>query len=435
MKNIFLIIQREYLTRVRKKSFIVMTILGPLLMTLLYAGIIWAGMSSAGQKTVDIVDQNGSFKGKFESTSSFVFNFKSGNLDSLKKNIGDADALVFIPQDIFTNPKGVSIYSEKGVSMDLQSKIENTIEKEIESINLSQAGIDQNILKSAKVKISAQTISLKDGDEKKSSATAASIIGGVAGFLIYFTVMIYGSQVMRSVNEEKTSRIVEVLISSVKPFELMLGKIIGVALVGLTQFGLWIVLTFALTTAGTAFFGSKLSGQEMSQQIGGVDSKELTAAMQETGVMADIINSVNTLPIGTIIVCFIMFFIGGYMIYSSLFGAIGSAVDNEADTQQFMMPIMLPIIAAFAIAQFVVKDPHSSLAFWTSMFPLTSPIIMMVRIPFGVPTWEILLSIGLLIAGFIFTTWLASRIYRIGILMYGKKVSWKELGKWLFYKG
>ena len=443
MKNIILIIQREYLTRVRKKSFIVMTILGPVLIGLLYAGIIWAALSSINQKKIEVLDYSGYFGGKFKNSNSYMYEYITGDLDSLKNHLSrsGADALVFIPVNIFDQPKSVKIYSEKGVSLEVQSRIENDIENEIENIKLTQAGITRSTLENAKVKVSAETISLKAGQERKSSATAASVIGGIAAFLIYMAVFIYGAQVMRSITEEKTSRIVEILISSVKPFQLMIGKIVGVALVGLTQFGLWIILTGAIFAAGGRIVASKV--KNAPQALTEMQMSSMPAEAQEAmkarsaglaDAIPDIMGAISTLPVGTILLCFILYFVGGYFLYSSLFGAVGSAVDSETDTQQFMMPITIPIIASFAIAQIVIRDPYSPLAVWASMIPFTSPIIMMVRIPFGVPAWQIVLSVSLLIAGFIFTTWLASRIYRVGILMYGKKVTWKELGKWLFYK-
>ncbi|WP_367914174.1 ABC transporter permease [Leadbetterella sp. DM7] len=441
MKNILLIIQREYLTRVRKKSFIVMTILGPVLVGLMYAGIFWAAMSSINQKKIEILDQSELFHDKFKNSSSYIYEYKKGDIDSLKNALkqSGADALVYIPAHIFENPGSVKIYSEKGVSLELQGRIEEEIENEIENIKLTQAGITRSTLESAKVKVSAETISLKAGEEKKSSATAASIIGGISAFLIYMAVFIYGAQVMRSITEEKTSRIVEVLISSVKPFQLMIGKIVGVALVGLTQFGLWIILTAAITSFGGKLMTNRVKAvpESLTMQMGNLPP-EAKDALQNQSTGADaiikVMDAISTLPVGTIILCFILYFIGGYLLYSSLFGAVGSAVDSETDTQQFMLPITIPIIASFAIAQIVIRDPYSPLAVWASMIPFTSPIIMMVRIPFGVPAWQIVLSVTLLIGGFIFTTWLASRIYRVGILMYGKKITWKELGKWLFYK-
>ena len=448
MKNILLIIQREYLTRVKKKSFIIMTILGPLLMGLMYAGVIWAAISSVNLKKIQVLDDSNLFEGKFKSSPEFVYEFTKGNLSKTKNDfIGGAyDALVYIPKDILDNPKQVKIFAEKGVTLELQSKVESTIEREIESIKLTEAGITKSVLESAKMNIESETISLKNGGEEKSSAAAASIIGGICAFLIYLSVFIYGAQVMRSITEEKTSRIVEIIISSVKPFQLMIGKIVGVALVGLTQFGLWIVLTIGVITAGGSLAGEYLKKSQETltkSQMASLppEAQEMAKAKMQQGgginssAIPDIFGALDTLPVATIIISFLFYFIGGYLLYSALFGAVGSAVDSDTDTQQFMLPITIPIIAAFMIAQFVIRDPNSNLAIWTSMIPFTSPIIMMVRIPFGVPIWQIVISVILLIAGFIFTTWIASRIYRVGILMYGKKVTWKEMGKWLFYKG
>lgn len=448
MKNILLIIQREYLTRVKKKSFIIMTLVGPLLIGLLYGGVFWAALSSVDQKKIEVVDESNLFEGKFKPTNEFLFDFSKSDLVTAKANFKESgyDALVHIPAGIFENTGKVQIFSEKGVALELQNRVESTIEREIENIKLTEAGITQSVLESAKMNVKSETISLKEGTEEKSSAAAASIVGGICAFLIYLSVFIYGAQVMRGITEEKTSRIVEVIISSVKPFQLMIGKIVGVALVGLTQFGLWILLSVGVITIGGQIMADKLAtSQQMitESQMANLppEAQEMAKAKMQNGggmpqgALPDIFGAIDTLPMATILISFFFYFIGGYLLYSALFGAVGSAVDSDTDTQQFMMPITIPIIAAFMISQFVIRDPHSNLAIWTSMIPFTSPIIMMVRIPFGVPVWQIVVSVLLLIGGFIFTTWIAARIYRVGILMYGKKVTWKEMGKWLFYKG
>ncbi len=445
MKNILLIIQREYLTRVKKKSFIVMTILAPLLMMAMYGVIIWAAISGTEQKAIAVVDDSGLFRNKIGNTDEYLFDYLDQNLDEAKSKFKESgkDALVYIPEDVMENPKSVLIFAERGVPLELKSKVESSIAREIENIKLTEAGITRSVLEDAKVNINSETISLSEGQEKKSSSAAATIIGFVCAFLIYISVFIYGAQVMRGVMEEKTSRIVEVIISSVKPFQLMIGKIVGVALVGLTQFSLWIVLTLGLfSVAGQFVEGqlSKASTMNMAQTQNLPPEIAAQMAQNQGGglpsdILPDIVNAAGTLPITTIIISFLLYFLGGYLLYSALFGAVGSAVDAETDTQQFILPITIPIIAAFIIAQFVMRDPSGPLAFWASMIPFTSPIIMMVRIPFGVPVWQIALSISLLIGGFVFTTWLAARIYRVGILMYGKKVTWKELSKWVFYKG
>lgn len=444
MKNIFLVLKREYLTRVRKKSFIVMTILGPLLIGAFYGFIGWTAMSSISLKKVEVIDQSNLFKGKFKNTEELAYSYSSQSLDNAKKNFvkSGQDALVFIPDNIMENPKGVKIFSEKSLSIEFQSKIEKTIENEIETIKLTEAGITQKVLEDAKMNVNSETISLSKEGEKSNSSIAATVIGYICAFLIYITVFIFGVQVMRSVMEEKTSRIVEVIISSIKPFELMMGKIIGVALVGLTQFILWIILSFAITTAATAMFGEKFAGspQQRIEQVQNMpQAQEIEKQVKKDngagGFYGKAMKAVQTLPWVTILVCFIFYFLGGYLLYSALFGAVGSAVDSETDVQQFMLPITLPIIFSLAIAQFVIREPDGNLAFWTSMIPFTSPIIMMVRIPFGVPVWQIILSMALLTGGFIGTTWLAARIYRVGILMFGKKPTFKEIGKWIFYKG
>jgi len=439
MRNIYLVIKREYLVRVKKKSFLVMTLLGPLLFVGFYAAVIWVAMGSVDTKTVQVLDESGLFQKKFKDSETLKFVFTDKSIDSAKAafTASDANALVYIPGNVIKSPKSVRIYAAKNVSMDLKSEIEKVIEKEIEDIKLAEAGITHKILEDSRVNVNSETISLSEEGEKTSSSGAATVIGGICAFLIYMSVFIYGTQVMRGITEEKTSRIVEVIISSVKPFQLMLGKIIGVALVGLTQFVLWILLTTALTSGASAVIGSQMSKDpaQMAQEMqkAQMPNQDMPGGNVENPV-TEILGAVSSLNIPLILGCFLFYYLGGYLLYSALFGAVGAAVDNDADTQQFMLPITLPIIFSFVFAQFVLRDPDGTLAFWTSIIPFTSPIIMMVRIPFGVPAWEIALSMVLLILGFMGTTWIAARIYRVGILMYGKKVSYKELVKWIFYK-
>ncbi|WP_461043318.1 ABC transporter permease [Spirosoma harenae] len=441
MHTIFLIIKREYLVRVRKRSFIVMTILGPILIFGFYAIIGWAAVSSINQKKVSVVDESGRFINKFKADDETLFSYQKKPLSEAKKTFVKQgyDALVFIPKDVIEYPKTVQIFAEKSVSLALQSNIERAISKEIETIKLEQAGITQKIIEEAKVNVDAQTISLSDTGEKSSNGIVTTIISGFCAILIYISVLIYGTQVMRGVMEEKTSRIVEVIISSVKPFQLMLGKIVGVALVGLTQFMLWIVLTAGLITLGSSIMGQskEMTQSSVTSRMDGMPGqREVQQKMaKDKNPVANVMKAIKTLNLPLIIACFLFYFLGGYLLYSALFGAIGAAVDSETETQQFMFPIMMPIIAAIAFAQIAVKDPDGPLAFWTSIIPFTSPVVMMVRVPFGVPAWELILSMLLLVAGFVGTTWIAARIYRVGILMYGKKVSFRELSKWVFYKG
>lgn len=441
MRNIFLVIRREYLVRVKKKSFLIMTLLAPLLFVAFYATVIWVAIESVDTKTVQVLDESGLFGKEFKDSETLKFTYIDSSIDSAKTGFkkSDANALVYIPGDIIRDPKGVRIYAEKNVSMELKSQIEKVIEKQIEDIKLSEAGITHKILEDSRVNVSSETISLSEEGEKTSSSGAATVIGGICAFLIYMSVFIYGTQVMRGITEEKTSRIVEVIISSVKPFHLMLGKIIGVALVGLTQFVLWILLSTALTSAASAVLSDKMpeNPAQMAQEMQAIQKGMPAQGMPGSNVenpVAEVLGAVNSLNIPLIVGCFLFYYLGGYLLYSALFGAIGAAVDNDADTQQFMLPITLPIIFSFVFAQLVLRDPDGTLAFWTSIIPFTSPIIMMVRIPFGVPAWEIALSMALLVLGFMGTTWLAARIYRVGILMYGKKVTYKELAKWIFYK-
>jgi ABC-2 type transport system permease protein len=441
MNTIFLIIKREYMVRVRKKSFIIMTILGPVLIFGFYAIIGWAAVSSINQKKIAVVDESGLFVGKFKNDDETLYSFPKQSLAEAKKTFvkQDYNALVFIPKDVIDYPKTVQIFAEKSVSLSMQSNIERAISKEIEAIKLEKAGITQKIIQDAKVNVDAQTISMSDAGEKSSNGIATTIISGFCALLIYISVLIYGTQVMRGVMEEKTSRIVEVIISSVKPFQLMLGKIIGVALVGLTQFMLWIILTVGLITIGSSILGQpKETAQSavttrMNGMPGGQEVQQKMSTAQNP--VAEIMKAIETLNIPLIIGCFLFYFLGGYLLYSALFGAVGAAVDSETETQQFMFPIMMPIIAAIAFAQIAVRDPDGPLAFWTSIIPFTSPVVMMVRVPFGVPGWQLALSMVLLVLGFIGTTWIAARIYRVGILMYGKKTSFRELSKWVFYKG
>lgn len=450
MKTIFLVLKREYLVRVKKKSFIVMTILTPILMSSIWLLPVYLATKNTDQKKVQVIDDSDRFGNVFKTTDELAFSVSDQSIETAKKNFKKSgfDVLVYIPANIVDDPKALKLYSEKNVSLGVESGIEDAVENEIENQKLITAGIDRKVLESTKVKVSASTYNLSDEGEKDSSSGAATVLGYFFAFAIYFTIFLYGAQVMRGVLEEKTNRIVEVIISSVKPFQLMAGKILGVGLVGLTQFLLWILLTIGLSTAlSTVMGGENLAKKRMEQAA--VDRTAAPGTANMTPVSpaeakakkeanADMLTKVKT-AVGTLdwtllLVCFGFYFVGGYLLYSALFAAVGAAVDNETDVQQFMLPITIPLILGFIIAQFVVREPDGPIAFWFSMIPLTSPIVMMVRVPFGVPIWEIALSIVLLIGGFIGVAWIAARIYRVGILMYGKKPSYAELAKWIFYK-
>lgn len=433
MNKILLIIKREYFSRVKKKSFLIMTFLVPMLIIGMYALIFALSMKGGDNiPAVEVIDDSGIFNKGLENKKSATFSKSELTLAKAKeKVIKNEDAFVlYIPADIASGGT-IEMFSQKKAGLSVISTIENQLNDQMRTKLLADAGIDALTLDKIKPKLSVVSKELTLEGEKDSSSGAAMAVGFAAAILIYMSLFIYGIQVMRGIIEEKTSRIVEVVISSVKPFQLMMGKIIGIGLVGLTQFLLWITLSIGLmTVASQIIFKGKMeqikSEMPMSKQA---------AAVNNDGPGMDIIKAVQTVNWTYILPIFIIFFLGGYMLYSALFAAVGSAVDSDTETQQFMLPITLPLLFTYIMSfSFIVNNPESSLSFWLSIIPFTSPIAMMVRLPFGVPNWELALSIVLLIGGFIFTTWVASRIYRVGILMYGKKVSFAELGKWFMYK-
>ncbi len=442
MHKILLIIQREYFTRIQKKSFWIASILTPLLITGIYAIPIWLATRDKEIKKVEFLDQSGLFTNESLQSKEVQFELVKGNEESLKKNFlrTDFEALVIVPKDILTQPKTVRIYAEKSISLILQSRIEGIIQDRLRKELLAHAGIQKEAYDKTQVDVSGDTIILSnEGDEKESNSGGIMILAGILGFILYMTVLIYGSQVMNGVIEEKSSRIIEVMVSSVKPIQLMLGKIIGVGLVGLTQFLLWAILTFSFSNVAKVMYGNDLKKEVQSQMVKtAIDkngkksiSEDQNADINPLKVVEEVKNSVN---IPLLVGCFLFFYFFGYLLYSSLFAAIGSAAESAAEAQQFTFPVTIPIIISFFLAQFTIQEPDSTIAFWASIIPFTSPINMIVRLPYGVPVYELILSMVLLIAGFLGTSWLSARIYRVGILMYGKKLTWKDLSKWLFYK-
>jgi ABC-2 type transport system permease protein len=416
MHKIWLIIKREYLVRVRKKSFIIMTILGPLLMAALIILPIYLANDNQEERLIAINQQE---RFLLEDTEFLHFTTIPGlEANNLSKDFSQSPyyALLYIEGDKFT------LYSSQQISLSVSNDIQRQLEQIIEINNLKEAGIDLQIIKDAKTKIEITTKLVdEDGSSTNSHSEASMGIGFISGILIYMFIFMYGTMVMRGVIEEKTSRIVEVIISSVKPFQLMMGKILGVALVGLTQFTLWILLTIIISTvAELTFLDTSSLATEMSTS-------------EQSIILAQLASVTGGINLTQIFLSFIFYFLAGYLMYSSLFAAVGSAVDAEADTQQFILPITMPLILSFILIQPIMDSPDGTLAFWMSIIPFTSPVIMMVRLPFGVDSWELLLSMGVLVSTFIATTWLAGRIYRIGILMYGKKASYKELWKWVRY--
>ena len=418
MRKIWLIIKREYLVRVRKKAFIVMTIVGPLLMAALMIVPTYLANETQELRTIAIEEDGFEFTNQIEDTDFLHFSkIPTEEATLLKNDFSESNyyALLYIEGDNFT------LYSNQQISLTVSKAIENQLEQIIEHQKLKAAGIDLTILSEAQSTVNITTkIITEDGSTTNSKAEASMGIGFICGILIYMFIFMYGTMVMRGVIEEKTSRIVEVIISSVKPFQLMMGKILGVALVGLTQFALWILLTIAIASVAELMFMSSMT-------------TELNSTQQSI-LLSELSNLTGGINLMQIFVSFIFYFLAGYLMYSSLFAAVGSAVDAEADTQQFVLPITIPLILAFILIQPIMENPDGPLAFWMSIIPFTSPVIMMVRLPFGVATWELALSMSILILSFVLTTYLAGKIYRTGILMYGKKPSYKELWKWLSYK-
>ncbi|MDI9355629.1 MAG: ABC transporter permease [Chitinophagaceae bacterium] len=442
MNKCILIFIKEYITRVRKKSFLVATILGPLSLVLIMLLPTYIATLSGTDKKISIIDKAGFFKKKFTNTDELQFTFIESELEEAKSNLEKSDdyGLLYIPSIDIDNkkPHGITFYSTSKPSIKLLENIENTIELTIEEKKLIQSGISQGSLDSLEADIDISTISITEGEEQENSSLVATIVGYISSFLIYIFIFGYGTQIMRGVMDEKTNRVVEIIVSSVKPMELMMGKILGIGAVGMTQLALWIILTTTILGGVSFFFvtptnPSKNQTELVSKSLD-IPNPSITPPLPENNIVAEALSSINSVNIPLIVGLFLFYFLGGYLVYGALFAAIGASVDTEVDSQQFILPITSPLIISIMMIGKVLLDPHDSFAFWLSIIPFTSPIIMMMRIPFDVPTWEILLSMSLIILCFLFTTWIASKIYRIGILMYGTKINYKILFKWLFSK-
>ena len=443
MHKIALIIRREYTTRVQKKSFIVLTLLMPILMSaFMILPSYLMSLDDEKSRTIAVYDGSSVILGRLESTEFTKFKFvpKEEYL-KLKDKVQSSEyyaLLVVAPNFLTTNT--VQIISGINIPYDLKSQIKDKIQNVIEKDKMAEVVRQTKIpdlearIKSTRSNINIDTIKLGEGGEaKKSSTEIGMVLGYIFGFVIYFFIFIYGSMVMQGVMEEKQSRIVEVIISSVKPFQLMMGKIVGIALVGLTQLAFWIILGSAILTASKSFYPNHTQPQQIqSVMTQGQDATQQAAPQIDK--MQEVFSMIDTINFPLIIGCFLFYFIGGYLLYSSMFAAVGSAIDTQEDAQQFIMPITLPIILSIIVMMSAIKNPEGPIAFWFSMIPFTSPIVMMARIPFGVPAWQLALSMALLMATFVGMVWMAGKIYRTGILMYGKKPSWKEIGKWLMYK-
>ncbi len=452
MNKVPVIIRREYLTRVRKKSFIIMTILAPVLLAgLIIVPILLMVNQEQDFKKIAVIEDNSDlFRNVLKNTKTIEFHYLEGiNLNTLKTSFEEAGyyGILYISPEVISIPNAIQLISTKQPPIGLLDYIENSIEKEIERQKLMAYNIENldDIMKNVETNISIQTIRIDEsGNVKETSTGIAMALAYIGGLLMYMLVFMFGSQVMRGVIEEKTSRVVEVIVSSVKPVQLMMGKIIGIALVGLTQFLIWIFLTTAVAGILKSSLLKETDLTEMSQnttksimeQVDGAETAQQVSNINpEISEFSKMFDSALNQPWGLIIFSFIFYFITGYLLYASIFAAIGSAVDNETETQQFMLPVTIPIILALMVAIGTMENPESSLSFWFSLIPFTSPVVMVARIPFGVPAWQLVVSMSLMVVTFLLFVWMAAKVYRTGILMYGKKTSWKEMWKWLRYSG
>ena len=444
MNHLPLIIKREYFTKVRNKAFIIMTFLSPLIMIALFSVVAYLSqLNNNKQKNISVLDYTNEIKTVFQDTKTIKYTVLDNLTLEQAKAIVEAQesyGLLYITD--FTPTAGsmpieakknvdVEFYSAETPSLEIITGLENKIEQRLKELNLKSKGVDIATLKNAETNITINQENFTGEKTSKADSLVKLIFGGAAGYLLFMFIIIYGNMIMRSVIEEKTSRIIEVIISSVKPIQLMLGKIIGTTLAGITQFAIWILLGSILMVIASLIFDIDFT------QINTPQQDLMTQAMQNPDSNTDaqlFISAFFNMPLANLIIAFILFFISGYLLYSSLYAAIGAAVDNETDTQQFMLPIIMPLILAVYVGGFtVVGDPHGTVATIFSFVPFTSPVVMLMRIPFGVPIWQQILSLLILIGTFIFTIWLASKIYRVGILMYGKKPTYKELLKWIRY--
>jgi ABC-2 type transport system permease protein len=443
MNKINLIIQREYTTRVKKRSFIIMTLLTPLLLaSLIFIPGYLATKEDNQTKVIAVIDKTNITEGAIPQTDYMKFEYVSGTeVETIKNNFEKSGyyAILYIPENVLVSSK-VQLYSNQQTTVGVNEHIVKALDGFFTNIKLKNENVPLDIMQRIATNINVDTIQwTSTGEEKSGSAEMVLAIGYISGFLMYMFIFMFGAQVMRGVMEEKSNRIVEVIISSIKPFQLMMGKVVGIALVGLTQFVIWIVLTFGI------FFGAKYvllqkSGSDATTSISANIMEKANTGMAQapTGkyeeMFKEIAGKFSAVNFPLIIGCFLFFFIGGYLLYASLFASVGSAVDNDTDTQQFMLPITIPILLGLFVMMNAMQAPNSSIAVIFSLIPLTSPIVMMARIPYGVPYWQLGLSAFFLIITFIGTIWMAGKIYRTGILMYGKKVNYAELWKWLKYK-
>lgn len=434
MSILALIIKREFIAKVRNKSFIVMTFLSPLLFVGIGVFVSYLSSLKADVKLIAVHDETGIFLPEFKNSDEYKYlNLSNSNVNNIKDSIKNEsyEGLIYIPKssDFKSLENKIQYVSNESPSINFVDHVQDVISNKITNENFKLAKLDTLAINNAQAKVNLELKKATGEDSLKGINEIKIVIGGAFGYLIMMFIVIYGNMVMRSVIEEKTNRIIEIIISSVKPFQLMMGKIIGTSLAGILQFLIWTIVGLTLIFSFSIFFGINAT------PTSNIPPEMLHSAQQEFASVAQLyFNELLNLPIATLLICFVVYFIGGYFLYSSFYAAIGAAVDNETDSQQFLLPIILPLILGVYIGFFtVMNDPHGSVATVFSMIPLTSPIVMLMRIPFGVPWWQIVISITILFGTFFFVVWFASKIYRVGILMYGKKPTWKELYKWLKY--
>lgn len=440
MSKTALIIKREYLNRVSKKSFLILTFLTPLLFAAMVFVPLWLSSIKGDEvRNVVVLDRTGKYAPLFEDADNYKFIAGDMSLESYKQaSDKEVYAIVSITDDLIAHPEAATMYSEKQIPGDLSRIVNQVLSRKLENEKMATYNIPnlKEIIKESQINFEINTIKWsEDGSESESSSLVASIVGLIFTLISYMFIMVYGAMVMQGVMEEKTNRIVELMVSSVRPFQLMMGKIIGIGLVGLTQMFLWGILTMALVLGGQFLFMGSVDPQIMQQgsMMGhGASMPGMVEASQEPA--AKLFGMLQTINFAEIGFFFVIYFIGGYMLYASVFAAIGSAVESQEDTQQFMTPIMIFLVFSLYAGIYSMENPEGPLAFWCSLIPFTSPIVMMIRLPFEVPLWEKLLSVSLLYVTFVGIIWLSAKIYRVGILMYGKKPTIKEMIKWLRYK-
>lgn len=430
MNKIFIILKREFLNRVKKRSFLIATILVPMIFPAIIGVLIYASVQEekhATKQVIHYIDQSKYFA---PDSSKYIFKEFNGNLEDAKKVIkyDGSLGLLYIPHLNLFKPSGITLFTEASPSPRDMNNLEWMLEGRFKELKMQQLDINQKILDSLKTEINIENKLTGGKVEKSSDSDFLKGVGMVFGIFMYMFIFIYGAQIMQGIIEEKTSKVVEIIVSSVKPFQLMMGKILGLASVGLLQFTIWILVITTFSTLTLAYFGLQMPHEEMM--------KEVTQNTAQNQAGMEVVTKLSQIPYWHVLFCFLFYFVGGYLLYGALFAAVGASVDSPAEAQQFMFPITIPLFISYmSLFIFILEKPHSTLSVWLSIIPFTSPIAMMGRIAFDPPLWQEILSMVLLVAGFIFTTWIAGRIYRVGILMHGTKVNFKVLAKWFMMKG